>query len=847
MKRQLERPELVLFESALFRTVTTLIVGERHLLLVDPNWLPQEIAHLADVVAPLADGRECYLLFTHSDYDHIIGYGKFSHFRTIASEAFAHATDRDKALRQVTDWDDSNYIQRDYSIVYPPIDRPIAGDGTELTLGADTYTFYQAPGHNSDGLITLDRSRGILIVGDYLSNIEFPYIYHSIADYRATLTTLEEVIRGGGVEVLVTGHGDHTTEREEMLHRIRESRQYIDELVRSVQEGTPFDLDRLLGGYAYPTIMRKFHAGNVALAQSLAPAFPALLHYEVAQRILTGYMSYYYRFKLITKRARIRFERRDWHGTQADARSRIALYRDEVAATTEQLHELMAAQTEDHAFWAKVRDAYAEDIAHFNTRNIAETFFNSVYRYTYGIGADPQVMFVVRTGSYREHRGISTITYDFALGAFALDSIVRQVLDHFPFEVPWDDRERDIRLVAERWRVFVRERGGRHPGDQLEVLQSVFYRNKTAYIVGRFLSRGAVFPFILPLLHPVGRGVLIDALLLEADQVVSIFSYHRSYFLADISVPSDMVDFLQTFMPSKRISELYNAIGFEKHGKTVFYRELLRHFNRHPAPEESFESAPGIAGMVMYVFTSPKLNMVFKVIRDHFAPPKQVTPETVKARYELVKRHDRVGRMADSYLFEKLALPRDRFGEACLAELLETAPSKVELLGDCVLLSHVYIEKKMTPLNLYLQTASEAMAQKALRDYGRAIKQLAAANIFPGDLLLKNFGVTRVNRVVFYDYDEIEHVTDCNFRHLPEPRTPEQEMASQPWYYVGPRDVFPEEFPGFLMRAGPHLSYLRQQHSEIFDADFWNDVKQRLLAGEIMDVFPYRTGWRFLQ
>ncbi len=203
--------------------------------------------------------------------------------------------------------------------------------------------------------------------------------------------------------------------------------------------------------------------------------------------------------------------------------------------------------------------------------------------------------------------------------------------------------------------------------------------------------------------------------------------------------------------------------------------------------------------------------------------------------------------MADSYLFEKLALPRDRFSPECLAELQETAPSKVELLGDCVLLSHVYIEKKMTPLNLYLQTANEAMAQKALRDYGRAIKQLAAANIFPGDLLLKNFGVTRVNRVVFYDYDEIEHVTDCNFRHLPEPRTPEQEMASQPWYYVGPRDIFPEEFPGFLMRAGPHLSYLRQQHGEIFDADFWNDVKQRLLAGEIMDVFPYRTGWRFLQ
>ena len=578
-----------------------------------------------------------------------------------------------------------------------------------------------------------------------------------------------------------------------------------------------------------------------------APAFPALLHYEAAHRILTGYMSYYYSFKLITKRARIRFEQRDWHGTQADARSRIALYREEVSKTTRQLAELLDVRGQDPAFWRKVREAFAEDIAHFNTRNIAETFFNSVYRHAYGIGADREVMFVLRTGSYREYRGISAITFDFALARYSLADIVRQVLDRFPFEVPWDDRERDIHLVVERWQRFIDANGGAHPADRLEILQSVFYRNKTAYIVGRFVSRGRVYPFILPLLHPTGRGILIDALLLEADQVVSIFSYHRSYFLADISVPSDMVDFLHTFMPSKRISELYNAIGFEKHGKTVFYRELLRHFSGTDRQEESFVSAPGIAGMVMYVFTMPRLNMVFKVIRDHFAPPKQVTAETVKARYDLVKRHDRVGRMADSYLFEKLALPRHRFTDDCLRELSETAPTKVEVLEDCVLLSHVYVEKKMTPLNLFLQQADEAMAQKALRDYGRAIKQLAAANIFPGDLLLKNFGVTRVNRVVFYDYDEIELVTECNFRHIPAARTPEDELASQPWYYVGPRDIFPEEFPGFLLRSGPQLSYLRQQHGEIFDADFWNDIKRRLLAGEIMDVFPYRTDWRFLQ
>ena len=573
-----------------------------------------------------------------------------------------------------------------------------------------------------------------------------------------------------------------------------------------------------------------------------------------------GYMGYYYRFKLITKRARIRFEQRDWHGTQADARGRITLYRDNVDETAKELAEILRGTTTNDNFWQQVKAAFAEEITFFNTRNIAETFYNSVYRHFHRIGADRSLMFVSRTGNYREYQGNSRISIEYTVGSFQLEALVNDLLEQFPFHAMWDDRERDIRLVAARWRDKIEELGGHDPQDKLEVLTSVFYRNKSAYIVGRFIKEDRIHPFILPLLHPVNRGILIDALLLESDQVTSIFSYHRSYFLADITVPSDMVDFLQGCMPTKAISELYNAIGFEKHGKTVFYRELMRHFRRTAdlartqvlsdgtkRQGEQFVTAPGIAGMVMYVFTMPTLNMVFKIIRDKFAPPKQVTPAIVREKYELVKRHDRVGRMADSYLFEKLSLPRDRFSDECLAELVATAATKVEITDDAVLLSHIYVEKKMTPLNIFLENANEGMAQKALRDYGRAIKQLAAANIFPGDLLLKNFGVTRVNRVVFYDYDEIELVTDCNFRHIPEARTHEQEMASSPWYSVRPNDIFPEEFPGFLMRAGPNLNYLRATHGEIFDANFWNDIKRRLKEGEIMDVFPYRTTMRFGQ
>lgn len=574
--------------------------------------------------------------------------------------------------------------------------------------------------------------------------------------------------------------------------------------------------------------------------------FPQLKYYDVAHTILKGYMDYYYRFKRITKRAQYRFESRDWHGIQADARDRITLYRDCVGETTEQVLAIQDHQHEDKIFWQRVLRAFEAEIVHFNTRNIVETFYNSVFRHAHqGLGADPELMFVISTGSYREMPLLSGSAFAFVLQDRPVEDIVNDILNCYPFEVGYDNKARDVKLVADRWQATIDEWGGRQPNATVEVLHSVFYRNKCAYLIGRFSPEGKTYlPFIMPLIHPEGRGILIDTLLLSADNVTSIFSYHRSYFLAEIEVPSDMVDFIRSFLPNKLLSELYNSIGFEKHGKTIFYREFLQHMEQNHDP---FVSAPGIRGMVMYVFTSSSLNMVFKIIRDQFEPPKKMSQTVVKEKYELVKNHDRVGRMADSYIFENLRLPKDRFAKECLDELVRTAPSKIRIEGEWVFISHLYIEKKMTPLNIYLAEASPEDAEKAIRDYGRAIKQLAAANIFPGDLLLKNFGVTRVKRVVFYDYDEIELLTDCNFRHIPTPRTEEEEMSDTPYYYIGPNDIFPEEFPHFLMPRGRQLDYLRYKHGDIFDADFWNDLKRRLKEGEIPDVFPYRTTLRFKQ
>lgn len=571
--------------------------------------------------------------------------------------------------------------------------------------------------------------------------------------------------------------------------------------------------------------------------------FEKLIPYDAAHIMLSDYLQYHRQFKRITKRGPIRFEHRDWHGIQADARERIGLYRDMVGGTTEKVLDFLGEKGNDRHIWREIRQMYFEEIINFNTRNIAETYFNSVYRHSHkGLSVDEKLMFVHATGTYREFRSAMPIYHTFYMPPLPLaEQLIRQIFAVYTFDAPFEDLERDIQrmTIVLKKHLLTDEDKARHA--RLEMLKSVFFRNKAAYLVGRIWIDEKARPFVIPLLHEE-NGIYVDALLLRYNDISSMFSYNRAYFLVDTDIASEMVDFLKTILPTKSLGELYNSIGFVKHGKTVFYRDFLRHMER---TMDQFVIAPGIKGMVMSVFTLPSYNMVFKVIKDRFAPPKNVTEQIVRDRYELVSMHDRVGRMADSHMFEHFVVEKDRFSDELLAELLEEAPSKVSVQGDKVEIKHLYIEKRMIPLNLYLETATPAEAEEAIKEYGRAIKQMAAVNIFPGDMLLKNFGVTRLKRVVFYDYDEIGFLTDYNFRVIPEPRDDYDEMSSEPWYSVGPNDVFPEEFTRFLIGRRDIRELFTRLHGNLFEAKYWRSVQAQLRRGQIMDVFPYRKRLRF--
>ena len=580
------------------------------------------------------------------------------------------------------------------------------------------------------------------------------------------------------------------------------------------------------------------------------------LAYDIAEAMLDGFNRHYRLFRLESQRAKQRFEAADWHGQQRAQRERIEFYDLRVKEAVQRLEQEFKAGEQPMEVWQQVKLHYIGLLIEHHQPECAETFFNSVttkiLHRTYFHNDFIFVRPAVSTEYIENHEPAAMPTYRayYPTRETLHENIVR-IVTNFRLQRPFQDLERDAAQVlaamgARLAHVKLRA------NFQIQVLSSLFFRNKGAYVVGKLINGFNEVPFALPILHNARGELVIDACLFGEDDLQMLFSFARAYFMVDMEIPAAYVQFLRTLMPRKPRGEIYSALGLAKQGKTLFYRDFLYHLQHS---SDKFRIAPGIKGMVMLVFDLPSFPYVFKVIKDFYPPQKDTTREQVKGKYLLVKQHDRVGRMADTLEYSEVAFSRDRFEEDLLAEIRKFAPSQLEVSdrdGDGheeVIIKHLYIERRMIPLNIYLQEAFDAGAadqvERAVVEYGNAIKDLVAANIFPGDMLWKNFGVTRNGKVVFYDYDEIEYLTECNFRKVPAARTPEDEMSGEVWYSVGPKDVFPETFAPFLLGNPAVRDVFLAHHGDLLDAEFWQGHKARIQAGHVHDVFPYEHEKRF--
>ncbi len=568
---------------------------------------------------------------------------------------------------------------------------------------------------------------------------------------------------------------------------------------------------------------------------------------EIAQTLIEGFDKHYRLFRACSTQAKKRFEKENWQAVQLAVMNRIQFYDDRVTETVERLHREFPDELIVETVWRQAKLLYIGLLTDHKQPELAETFFNSVFCKILHRTYFHNDFIFVRPAVSTEYLESDPPAYrSYYPNSHGFRDVIRRIVLDFSWQPPFEDIERDIKYIIHAVEDHLVEWPDGEYNFQVQVLQSAFYRNKAAYIIGKAINGSVEYPFVLPILHSSSGELFVDTILLDAWRISMLFSLSRAYFMVDMEVPSAYVQFLRGIMPGKPRSELYTMLGLGKQGKTMFFRDLIHHLHHS---QDQFVIAPGIRGLVMLVFTLPSYPYVFKLIKDVFGSSKDVDHETVRRKYQLVKQVDRVGRMADTLEFSYAALPKVRFSQELLDELYKLAPSQIEEDGDYIVIKHLYIERRMEPLNIYLEKAERENRQdridQVVREYGNAIRELAIANIFPGDMLWKNFGVTRFGRVVFYDYDEIEYMTDCQFRRIPPAPNPEMEMSGEVWYPVSRTDIFPEEFATFLLTSPLIRKAFMQYHADLLDSDFWQEVQEEIRHGVIRDFFPYQESLRF--
>jgi len=551
---------------------------------------------------------------------------------------------------------------------------------------------------------------------------------------------------------------------------------------------------------------------------------------ESSQIIYDGFVHYNNLFHRITRRARTRFEKRDWQGHQQDIVDRVDLYEKSVRRIVLELRRHLDTRVKDHELWNAIRSYFGRRLDKVPDAGFIKTFFNSVTRRIFGtVGIDTQLEFV----SVDLYADIELL-YSLNLKRYpfwgSTEKVFAAILHDFPFRVPYADSIHDD--IGQ----FVEARFSRkNEYLRFEFIDSFFYQSARAYLIGRVVTHEDVSPIVIAFKN-TDKGIVIDAVLTSEVEVSIVFSYTRSYYFADPNSVVGAVHFIHSILPKKPIDELYTVLGRLRQGKTERHRIFTEHLK---STSDQFVHTDGDEGLVMIVFTLPSYDLVFKIIRDKFGYPKTITRNQVIEKYKLVSKHDRAGRLIDTQEFLNLKFPINRFSKKLLDELLQDALNTVEIVDDNLLIKHVYIERRVRPLNLYINEVSREKAELAILDYGQALKDLARTNIFPGDLLLKNFGVTRHSRILFYDYDEVSLITECNFRDIPQANDDIDEMRAESWYFVGAHDMFPEEFIKFLSMDEELRSLFLVVHGELLTAEYWREIQAMHRSGKVSLVVPY--------
>jgi isocitrate dehydrogenase kinase/phosphatase len=556
-------------------------------------------------------------------------------------------------------------------------------------------------------------------------------------------------------------------------------------------------------------------------------------------------------FRTITHRTRQKFEVRDWPGIRQDATERLDLYDQELDRLTSQLEAVLHEKVQDPGIWVSAKHRFANLVSQRYDIDRAETFFNSITRKmlrTLGINREVEFFYLhPKTSSHQQDETVFRRYTKYA----DTRSLVADILEEFSFRAGYENRERDSGLIAQEIDLHLWPIVGVNKSYSVDVVRAVFFRNKEAYIVGRIIIGSRVIPLIIPLVNGPS-GIYVDTILMQESEASIVFSFAYSYFLVDVERYDALIEFLHSLMPHAELAELYSSLGYNRHGKTEFYRDL-HHFVH--VSREQFVIAPGLEGAVMIGFTLPSFGFVFKVIKDRpcflrsrIGTLKVITKDQVRYRYNFVSHRDRAGRMVDTQEFENLRFRKKRFSDDLLLEFVLAARNTVSITDEYVIIKHLYVQRKVVPLPMYFETEKNPEAiRHVLIDFGYFLKDLAASGVFPSDLFnIWNYGVTHWGRVVLFDYDDVLPIEQIRFREKPPPRDEIEEMEPEENRISATEDdFFIDEIDRYSGIPEPLKGVFKSVHGDLYTLKFWYDLTDRLNKGEIFDVIPYDRGKRF--
>ncbi len=595
------------------------------------------------------------------------------------------------------------------------------------------------------------------------------------------------------------------------------------------------------------TTAPRVEEADVPVLEAATPA-TAALHARssiVAAAIRDAFDAYNHAFFAVTRRARLRFEARDWKGRANDDRERMELYERALDGLADTLARILGPLLRDEKLWTEIKASFSPLIEGRYDGERAETFFNSVTRRVFEtVGLNREIEFFRWDSAAPSGEALEPIYATFS-GDRPSRSLIREVLALPRFAAPFEDLERDCGLVAQEVDLHLWPLVGSEREFELDVIRAPFYRNKMAYLIGRIRASGRHLPLVLPLRNGE-NGVYVDTVLLSEAEASVVFSFAFSYFHVDVDRHDALIDFLSSILPEKPTAELYFSLGFNRHGKTEFYRDLHKFVHRSREP---FVIAPGKEGAVMMVFTLADFPFVFKVIKDRPCflrsveqPPKFITKSEIRARYEFVSTRDRAGRLVDTQEFSNLRFRAWRFSPDLLAEFSAAGREAVFTEDDHVVIQHAYVQRRVTPLPIYWQQENDPEAlRRVIFDFGNFLKDLAASGIFPLDLFNTwNYGVTRRGRVVLYDYDDVVPLELVTFAEKPRPRDEFEELEpDEERIGAGPGDFFTDEMRRYTGVPQPLKGIFESAHGDLFSLEFWRTTKQRVRAGEVADITPY--------